>query len=297
VLRQLQQHTGSGALLFPSWSKTTQPIGENTIPYALYRMGYHSRATGHGFRATAFTILNELGFPADVIERQLAHTRFIEAARFAPALSKRLHPTVSLRDHPPIRWSRSRMIRAAVQAVAAASTPPQKPTPSRQMQLGPCASFRWWPRNACGISDSDRVTETNESSLPTNARASAGHRHYRKRGIFSTGTVAFAGESKPKATVSARLCPKHSVRGDARVNPLYVIEPKNRPIVFQVAAKMLNHATPGTASPREALPASRTAELGAGALIKNAKLDVGRQKRWSRSAGSFPTTEVGTRIR
>jgi hypothetical protein len=66
-------------------------------------MGYHSRATGHGFRATAFTILNELGFPAAVIERQLAHTRFIEAARFAPALSKRLHPTVSLRDHPPIR--------------------------------------------------------------------------------------------------------------------------------------------------------------------------------------------------
>ena len=41
--------------------------------YALYRMGYHSRATGHGFRATASTILNENGFHADVIERQLAH--------------------------------------------------------------------------------------------------------------------------------------------------------------------------------------------------------------------------------
>ena len=74
VLRELQQHTGGGALLFPSRSKATQPISENTILYALYRMGYHSRATGHGFRATASTILNELGFPADVIERQLAHT-------------------------------------------------------------------------------------------------------------------------------------------------------------------------------------------------------------------------------
>ena len=74
VLRELQQHTGTGALLFPSRSKATQPISENTILYALYRMGYHSRATGHGFRATASTILNELGFPADVIERQLAHT-------------------------------------------------------------------------------------------------------------------------------------------------------------------------------------------------------------------------------
>ena len=74
VLRELQQHTGGGALLFPSRSKATQPISENTILYALYRMGYHSRATGHGFRATASTILNEMGFSGDVIERQLAHT-------------------------------------------------------------------------------------------------------------------------------------------------------------------------------------------------------------------------------
>jgi len=48
-------------------------MSENTMLYALYRMGYHSRMTGHGFRATASTILNENGFPPDVIERQLAH--------------------------------------------------------------------------------------------------------------------------------------------------------------------------------------------------------------------------------
>jgi integrase len=36
-------------------------------------MGYHSRTTGHGFRSTASTILNEHGFQPDVIERQLAH--------------------------------------------------------------------------------------------------------------------------------------------------------------------------------------------------------------------------------
>ena len=29
--------------------------------------------TGHGFRAVASTLLNETGFRADVIERQLAH--------------------------------------------------------------------------------------------------------------------------------------------------------------------------------------------------------------------------------
>jgi integrase len=48
-------------------------MSENTLLYALYRMGYHSRATAHGFRATASTILNENGFSSDVIERQLAY--------------------------------------------------------------------------------------------------------------------------------------------------------------------------------------------------------------------------------
>jgi integrase len=43
------------------------------VLFALYRMGYRGRATGHGFRATASTILNEHGFRPDVIERQLAH--------------------------------------------------------------------------------------------------------------------------------------------------------------------------------------------------------------------------------
>ena len=48
-------------------------MSENTLLFALYRMGYHGRATGHGFRATASTILNEMGFDDDAIERQLAH--------------------------------------------------------------------------------------------------------------------------------------------------------------------------------------------------------------------------------
>ena len=41
--------------------------------YAMYRMGYHSRATVHGFRATASTILHERGFNSDFVEMQLAH--------------------------------------------------------------------------------------------------------------------------------------------------------------------------------------------------------------------------------
>ena len=48
-------------------------MSNNTMLFALYRMGYHGRATVHGFRAMASTALNEMGFRPDVIERQLAH--------------------------------------------------------------------------------------------------------------------------------------------------------------------------------------------------------------------------------
>ena len=44
----------------------------NTMLFALYRMGYHGRATVHGFPAMASTALNEMGFRSDVVERQLA---------------------------------------------------------------------------------------------------------------------------------------------------------------------------------------------------------------------------------
>jgi integrase len=73
VLRELQQHSGNHEYVFPSQQKPGAHMSENTMLYALYRMGYHSRATGHGFRSTASTILNENGFMGDVIERQLAH--------------------------------------------------------------------------------------------------------------------------------------------------------------------------------------------------------------------------------
>jgi integrase len=48
-------------------------MSNNTMLYALYRMGYHKRATVHGFRALASTTLNEMGFEPDWIERQLGH--------------------------------------------------------------------------------------------------------------------------------------------------------------------------------------------------------------------------------
>jgi integrase len=74
VLRELQGHSGNRQYVFPNQHNPSTFMSENTMLYALYRMGYHSRTTGHGFRSTASTILNEHGFRADVIERQLAHS-------------------------------------------------------------------------------------------------------------------------------------------------------------------------------------------------------------------------------
>jgi integrase len=50
-----------------------QLISENTILFALGRLGYKGRMTGHGFRGLASTVLHESDFSHLVIERQLGH--------------------------------------------------------------------------------------------------------------------------------------------------------------------------------------------------------------------------------
>jgi len=73
VIRALHKLNDGRAYVFSNQADHEKAMSNNTLLFALYRMGYHSRATAHGFRATASTILNERGFKADVIERQLAH--------------------------------------------------------------------------------------------------------------------------------------------------------------------------------------------------------------------------------
>jgi hypothetical protein len=48
-------------------------IDPSTLNMALRRMGYKSRLTGHGLRATLSTVLSEIGYPAGWIEAQLSH--------------------------------------------------------------------------------------------------------------------------------------------------------------------------------------------------------------------------------
>ena len=74
LLRQVSEISEGERLVFPSQNNPNRPMSENTLLYALYRMGYHSRATTHGFRSVASTILNESEkWHPDAVERQLAH--------------------------------------------------------------------------------------------------------------------------------------------------------------------------------------------------------------------------------
>ena len=67
--------TGEGVYIFPSLTDRRKTISENTMLYALVRLGYRGRMTVHGFRTSASTLLNENGHHPDVIEAALAHTR------------------------------------------------------------------------------------------------------------------------------------------------------------------------------------------------------------------------------
>ena len=75
ILRELQPVTGRGRYVFPSVRSSQRPMSDNAILAALRRMGIEkSEMSGHGFRAMARTILDEvLGFRPDFIEHQLAH--------------------------------------------------------------------------------------------------------------------------------------------------------------------------------------------------------------------------------
>lgn len=75
VLKELQPLTGHGKYVFPSTRSFFRCMSDNTINASFRRMGFDGDTiVGHGFRATARTILDEvLGFRPDLIEHQLAH--------------------------------------------------------------------------------------------------------------------------------------------------------------------------------------------------------------------------------
>ena len=75
ILHELYPLTGNGHFVFPSARSNTRPMSDNAILVAMRTMEIAKDVTtGHGFRATARTILDEvLGVRTDLIEHQLAH--------------------------------------------------------------------------------------------------------------------------------------------------------------------------------------------------------------------------------
>lgn len=75
ILRELYNYTGTSKYCFPSARSFLRPMSDNAILSALRRMDFgKEEMSGHGFRAMARTILDEvLGFRPDIIEHQLAH--------------------------------------------------------------------------------------------------------------------------------------------------------------------------------------------------------------------------------
>jgi integrase len=73
VLARLEEISFARELVFPGDLDPRRSMSNNTLLFALYRLGYRGRMTGHGFRGVASTILHEQGWPHDHIELQLAH--------------------------------------------------------------------------------------------------------------------------------------------------------------------------------------------------------------------------------
>ena len=72
LLTEQKELSGDSRYVFPGRNRN-KPISNNTMLFALYRLGYKGKMCGHGFRTVASTILNETGFNSDHIEFQLAH--------------------------------------------------------------------------------------------------------------------------------------------------------------------------------------------------------------------------------
>jgi len=74
VLREIQPLTGRGKYVFHGERDHDRPMSDNAIRSAMRRLGWaNDEMTPHGFRAMASTILDNMGYKQEWLERQLAH--------------------------------------------------------------------------------------------------------------------------------------------------------------------------------------------------------------------------------
>jgi len=74
LLRTVQRLTGHRVHVFPNRDDRSKPMSDATMRQALKYLGWSGKYSPHATRTTGSTRLNELGYPGDWIERQLAHT-------------------------------------------------------------------------------------------------------------------------------------------------------------------------------------------------------------------------------
>lgn len=91
LFKELKNMNGKSEYIFPSLPRPKKSMSNNTILFALGRMGYKHRMTGHGFRSLALGVLKEkLGYSHEIADRQLAHVpknstdRAYDRAQFLP---------------------------------------------------------------------------------------------------------------------------------------------------------------------------------------------------------------------
>ena len=73
LLQELKTLTGYQQWLFPNMRRPTDCMTGTTLNRAIGILGWKGKFSAHGFRSTASSLLNEMGFRSEVIERQLAH--------------------------------------------------------------------------------------------------------------------------------------------------------------------------------------------------------------------------------
>lgn len=127
LLKEVQPITGEGKYVFPSPRTNERPMSDNAILAAMRSMGIPKDVTtGHGFRATARTILDEvLGVRIDLIEHQLAHAvkdpngRAYNRTAFLPERRKMMQTWADYLDR--LKSSTDKLRPSAVEARRAAA--------------------------------------------------------------------------------------------------------------------------------------------------------------------------------
>lgn len=74
ILQAQKELAGKWKWVFPNQVRPVNSMSNNTVLFAIGRLGYKGKMTGHGFRAVAMTAIKEkLGYRHEVVDRQLAH--------------------------------------------------------------------------------------------------------------------------------------------------------------------------------------------------------------------------------